>query len=70
MFRSIRVPLIQPGTIPELAEIEASIRAERGGEIALLYQALLNSPPIARTKRGLRTAGARRTQGLGVERQR
>lgn len=43
----IRVPLVAPGTRPELAEIESSIKAERGGEIAVLYQALLNSPPIA-----------------------
>lgn len=47
MSKSIRVPLVEPGTVPDLAEIEASIRAERGGEIAVLYQALLNSPPIA-----------------------
>ena len=32
MSRSIRVPLVEPGTRPELAEIETAIRAERGGE--------------------------------------
>lgn len=42
----VRVPLIEPGTRPELAAIEASILAERG-RISLLYQVLLNSPPIA-----------------------
>lgn len=42
----IRVPLVQPGTRPELAEIEARIMGERG-RISLLYQALLNSGPIA-----------------------
>lgn len=42
----IRVPLVEPGTRPELAEIEARILAERG-RISLLYQALLNSGPIA-----------------------
>jgi 4-carboxymuconolactone decarboxylase len=42
----IRVPLIAPGTRPELAEIEQSILAERG-RISVLYQALLNSAPIA-----------------------
>ena len=47
MQRSILVPLVEPGTRPELAALEAQIRAERGGEIAVLYQALLNSPPIA-----------------------
>ena len=46
MSNSIRVPLVQPGTRPELAEIERSILAERG-RITLLYQALLNSAPIA-----------------------
>jgi AhpD family alkylhydroperoxidase len=42
----IRVPLVQPGTRPELAEIEARIMAERG-RVSLLYQVLLNSGPIA-----------------------
>ena len=42
----IRVPLVEPGTRPELAEIEARILAERG-RISLLYQVLLNSGPIA-----------------------
>ncbi len=41
-----RVPLVQAGTRPELAEIEARILAERG-RISPLYQALLNSAPIA-----------------------
>lgn len=47
MQAAIRVPLIEPGTKPELADIEATIRAERGGQIMVLYQALLNSPAIA-----------------------
>lgn len=41
-----RVPLVQPGTRPELAGIESRIRAERG-RISPLYQVLLNSAPIA-----------------------
>ncbi len=41
-----RVPLVQPGTQPELAEVEARILAERG-RVSLLYQVLLNSGPIA-----------------------
>jgi len=41
-----RVGLVQPGTKPELAEIEGRIQAERG-RISLLYQVLLNSAPIA-----------------------
>ena len=42
----IRVPLVQPGTRPELAEVESRIMAERG-RVSLLYQVLLNSGPIA-----------------------
>jgi len=37
---------VQPGTRPELAEIEGRILAERG-RVSLLYQVLLNSGPIA-----------------------
>jgi AhpD family alkylhydroperoxidase len=61
MTRSIRVPLVEPGTRPELAEIEASIRAERGGEIVVLYQALLNSPSIASGWEKMLTAVRNRT---------
>ncbi|MEJ8851528.1 carboxymuconolactone decarboxylase family protein [Variovorax rhizosphaerae] len=43
---NIRVPLVQPGTRAELAEVEARIMAERG-RVSLLYQVLLNSGPIA-----------------------
>lgn len=42
----IRVPLVQPGTRAELAEVEGRIMAERG-RVSLLYQVLLNSGPIA-----------------------
>jgi len=42
----IRVPLVSPGTHPELADIEGRILAERG-RVSLLYQVLLNSGPIA-----------------------
>jgi AhpD family alkylhydroperoxidase len=41
-----RVSPVVPGTRPELAEIERTIRAERGG-IPLLYEVLLNSAPVA-----------------------
>ena len=61
MTRSIRVPLVEPGTRPELAEVEASIRAERGGEIVVLYQALLNSPSIASGWEKMLTAVRNRT---------
>ena len=42
----MRLPAIAPGTRPELAEIEARIRAERS-RISPLYQVLLNSPAVA-----------------------
>jgi 4-carboxymuconolactone decarboxylase len=42
----VRVPLVQPGTRAELAEVESRIMAERGS-VSLLYQVLLNSEPIA-----------------------
>jgi len=59
--RSIRVPLVEPGTRPELAEVEATIRAERSGEIVVLYQALLNSPSIASGWEKMLTAVRNRT---------
>src|SRR5207249_12035124 len=46
MSDEIRVPLVEPGSRPELAELERSILAARG-RISPLYQALLNSPSIA-----------------------
>ncbi len=61
MNTSIRVPLVEPGTRPELAELEATIRAERGGEIVVLYQALLNSPSIASGWEKMLTAVRNRT---------
>jgi 4-carboxymuconolactone decarboxylase len=42
----MRIPVITPGTKPELAAQEAQIMAERG-RISQLYGVLLNSPPIA-----------------------
>lgn len=42
----MRITPVIPGTRPELAAQEAQIMAERG-RISPLYQALLNSPPIA-----------------------
>ena len=42
----MRIPLVIPGTQPELAAQEAQIMAERG-RISPLYGVLLNSPPIA-----------------------
>lgn len=56
----IRVPLMVPGTRPDLAEVEARILAERG-RISLLYQALLNSPSIASGWEAMLTAVRNRT---------
>jgi 4-carboxymuconolactone decarboxylase len=42
----MRIPLVIPGTQPELAAQEAQIMVERG-RISPLYGVLLNSPPIA-----------------------
>jgi 4-carboxymuconolactone decarboxylase len=54
------VPLVQPGTRPELAEVEGRIMAERG-RVSLLYQALLNSGPIASGWERLLTAVRKQT---------
>lgn len=51
----IRVPLVEPGTRPELADIEASIMAQRG-RISPLYQVLLNSAPLAKGWEAMLTA--------------
>lgn len=52
---STRVPPIEPGTRPELADVERAILAERG-RISLLYRVLLNSAPIAEGWEKLLTA--------------
>ena len=51
----MRIKPIKPGTRPELADIEAGILAERG-RVSLLYQVLLNSPPLAQGWEQLLTA--------------
>ncbi|MCA0324589.1 MAG: carboxymuconolactone decarboxylase family protein [Proteobacteria bacterium] len=56
-----RVPLVVPGTRPELQAVEAGILKERG-RISLLYQALLNSPAIAQGWEAMLTAVRNRTQ--------
>jgi alkylhydroperoxidase family enzyme len=43
----MRVPLIDENARPELAGLIATIKSERGGKLLRLYQALLNSPPVA-----------------------
>ena len=51
----MRISPITPGTRPELADLEAGITAERG-RVSLLYQVLLNSPPLAQGWEQLLTA--------------
>jgi len=43
---SMRIDAITPSTRPELAALETQIQGARG-RISLLYQVLLNSPPVA-----------------------
>jgi alkylhydroperoxidase family enzyme len=64
MNDGIRVPLVVPGTRPELAGVERDIMGERG-RITPLYQALLNSPPIASGWEKLLTAVRNRTEYPG-----
>ena len=52
---SCRVPLVEPGSRPELAPIEPSIPAQRG-RISELYRVLLNSGPLASGWEGMLTA--------------
>ena len=52
---ALRIAPIEPGTRPELAAQEAAITAERG-RVSLLYQVLLNSPPLAQGWEQLLTA--------------
>ena len=60
----MRIQPIEPGTRSELAGIEAGIKAERG-RVSLLYQVLLNSPPLAQGWEQLLTA-IRNRSSLGV----
>jgi AhpD family alkylhydroperoxidase len=60
MSGGARVPLVEPGTRPELAEVEARIQAERG-RISPLYRVLLNSPTVADGWERLLTAIRNRT---------
>jgi AhpD family alkylhydroperoxidase len=55
MTTAPRIPLVEPGTRSELAPIEEAIAAERG-RISVLYQALLNSAPLAEGWEKLLTA--------------
>ena len=60
MTPPIRVPLVPPGTRPELSAIERSI-AEQRGSISVLYQVLLNSAPLASGWEKLLTAVRKQT---------
>jgi 4-carboxymuconolactone decarboxylase len=60
MTGKTRVPMVEPGSRPELAEVEARILAERG-RISPLYRVLLNSPTVADGWERLLTAIRNRT---------
>ena len=60
-----RITPIPPGTRPELAAQEAGITAERG-RVSLLYQVLLNSPPLAHGWEQMMTA-VRNRSSLGAD---
>lgn len=60
-----RITPITPGTRPELAAQEAGITAERG-RVSLLYQVLLNSPPLAHGWEQMMTA-VRNRSSLGAD---
>ena len=45
MSAPARITPIEPGTRPELAQLEKNIMGARG-RISLLYKVLLNSPPV------------------------
>jgi 4-carboxymuconolactone decarboxylase len=56
----LRIAPVVPGTRAALAPLEARIRKARG-EISLLYQVLLNSPPVAEGWEAMLTAIRNRT---------
>lgn len=51
-----RVPYADETSSPEVAQLAARIRAERGGQMLNLYRMLLNSPPVAEGWLALLTA--------------
>jgi 4-carboxymuconolactone decarboxylase len=55
-----RIPLVTPGTNPELAELEKRIMGSRG-RISPLYAVLLNSPEVASGWEQLMTAIRQKT---------
>lgn len=57
---TVRVPLVEPGTRPELKPVEDRIMLERG-RISPLYRVLLNSAPIAQGWESMLTAVRNRT---------
>src|SRR5258705_3749762 len=60
-----RVPLIEEKNRPELAGLIETIKSERGGKLLHLYQALLNSPPVAEGWLKLFTAIRQKTKLAG-----
>ena len=57
---AFRIAPVEPGTRPQVADIEARIMAARG-RITPLYQVLLNSPPVVEGWEAMLTAIRRKT---------
>ena len=55
MNNSMRITPVEPGSRPELADLERQILQERG-RISTLYRVLLNSAPLAQGWEALFTA--------------
>ena len=64
----MRIPAVETGTRPELAELEATIAKQRG-RVSPLYQVLLNSPPMAQGWEQLLTAVRRNSSLPGAARE-
>ncbi len=64
----MRIPAVETGTRPELAELEAVIAKQRG-RVSPLYQVLLNSPPMAQGWEQLLTAVRRNSSLPGAARE-
>jgi len=51
-----RIPYADPEASPDIAQLVAQIKSERGGRLLNLYKMLLHSPPVARGWLNLFTA--------------
>lgn len=64
----MRIAPVEPGSRPELAELENTIARQRG-RVSPLYQVLLNSPPMAHGWEQLLTAVRRNSSLPGIVRE-